>query len=819
MMNELKMTEIKTLSWTELEMLVNDLKKKHTNKGLTDVETKILRGIFDDKKYADLAEEIRQEEQSIKNAAHKLWKILSEQMGEKIDSNNLITALARYRDNSQTFDHNNKPQTQQSDKVFELVIEVGIDDLTPEKIDKINNLIQKIARDNTIKPIMKLKGSIRLFLEGSEDGLQRLADLHQSRELQALLNELKSDDIPEIIVKKGKFTTDAKVIEKAELIKAIREGTIDKTTLRFVDLSGANLSGANLSGAILSGANLKGADLRRAFLSEADLSGADLRGAILSEADLSGADLRGAKLWGANLSGAIKVLELVIEVGIDDLTPEKIDKINNLIQKIARDETIKPIMKPKGSIRLFLEGSEDGLQRLADLHQSRELQALLNELKSDDIPEIIVKKGKFTTDAKVIEKAELIKAIREGTIDKTTLRFVDLSGANLSGANLSGAILSGANLKGADLRRAFLSGANLKGADLRRAFLSEADLSGADLRGAKLWGANLKGADLRRAFLSEADLSGADLRGAKLWGANLSGAIKVLELVIEVGIDDLTPEKIDKINNLIQKIARDETIKPIMKPKGSIRLFLEGSEDGLQRLADLHQSGELQALLNELKSDDIPEIIVKKAEFTTDAKVIEKDELIKAIREGTIDKTTLRFVDLSGAILIGAILSEANLRGANLSDANLSDANLRWANLRWANLRGANLSGAILIEANLSAANLSGADLRKANLSDAILIEANLSKANLSGAKLREADLRKANLSEANLSEANLIGAILREAKLIEADLSEANLSGADVKNAIFIGATGITREQKQDLIRRGAIFGDTSNDRSKVLV
>ncbi|MFN6273819.1 MAG: pentapeptide repeat-containing protein [Microcystis sp.] len=329
MINELKMTEIKPLSWTELEMLVNDLKKKHTNKGLTDVETTILRGIFDDKKYADLAEEISQEEQSIKNAAHKLWKILSEQMGEKIDSNNLITALARYRDNSQTFDHNNKPQTQQSDKVFELVIEVGIDDLTPEKIDKINNLIQKIAKDNTIKPIMKLKGSIRLFLEGSEDGLQRLADLHQSGELQALLNELKSDDIPEIIVKKAEFTTDAKVIEKAELIKAIREGTIDKTTLRFVDLSGAILIGADLSGAALieadlswanlseadlsdanlRGANLRWADLMEANLSganliEADLSGADLRGANLKEANLIWAFLRKADLWRANLSGA-----------------------------------------------------------------------------------------------------------------------------------------------------------------------------------------------------------------------------------------------------------------------------------------------------------------------------------------------------------------------------------------------------------------------------------------------------------------------------------------------------------------------------------
>ncbi|GCA88015.1 secreted effector protein PipB2 [Microcystis aeruginosa NIES-4264] len=301
MINELKMTEIKPLSWTELEMLVNDLKKKHTKKGLTDVETKILKGIFDDKKYADLAEEIRQEEQSIKNAAYDLFKILSEQTGEKIGKSNLITALARYRDNSQTFDHNNKPQTQQSNKVFELVIEVGIDDLTPEKIDKIISFLQETARDNTIKPIMKLKGSIRLFLEGSEEGLKHLADLHQSGELQALLNELKSDDIPEIIVKKAEFTTDAKVIEKAELIKAIREGTIDKTTLQQVDLSGADLRGAALSWANLSEADLSGADLSEADLSEAILREADLSEAILREADLSEADLSGADLSGANL--------------------------------------------------------------------------------------------------------------------------------------------------------------------------------------------------------------------------------------------------------------------------------------------------------------------------------------------------------------------------------------------------------------------------------------------------------------------------------------------------------------------------------------
>ncbi|MBE9263505.1 pentapeptide repeat-containing protein [Microcystis sp. LEGE 00066] len=394
MINELKMTETKTLSWTELEMLVNDLKKKHTNKGLTDVETTILRGIFDDKKYADLAEEISQEEQSIKNAAHKLWKILSEQMGEKIDSNNLITALARYRDNSQTFDHNNKPQTQQSDKVFELVIEVGIDELTPENNDKIISFLQKIARDETIKPIMKLKGSIRLFLEGSEDGLQRLADLHQSGELQALLNELKSDDIPEIIVTKAEFTTDAKVIEKAELIKAIREGTIDKTTLQQVDLSGAILRGAALIGAALIEADLIEADLI-----EADLRGAILRGAFLSRAFLIEANLRGAILRGAFLRGA----------------------------DLSRTNLSRAILIEADLSGAILSGA---ILRRANLSVAILREAILS--------------GAILREA-ILSGAFLGWAI----LREADLREADLRGANLIEADLSGAILSGAEVENA----------------------------------------------------------------------------------------------------------------------------------------------------------------------------------------------------------------------------------------------------------------------------------------------------------------------------------------------------------------------------------
>jgi uncharacterized protein YjbI with pentapeptide repeats len=222
-------------------------------------------------------------------------------------------------------------------------------------------------------------------------------------------------------------------------------------------------------------------------------------------------------------------------------------------------------------------------------------------------------------------------------------------------------------------------------------------------------------------------------------------------------------------------------------------------------------------------------------------------------------EANLREADLRGADLWGANLREADLRGAKLWGANLRGANLNGANLSgtvggkfdwdptangsgrsrgWAdlntdlsraNLRGANLREANLRGAFLSEANLRGAFLMEANLSRAFLMEANLRGANLIGANLSGTDLWGADLSEANLSEADLSGANLRGANLSGADLwganlSDANLSGAclrgaKVENAIFIGATGITPEQKQDLIRRGAIFGDNSNDRSKALV
>jgi Pentapeptide repeats (8 copies) len=163
-----------------------------------------------------------------------------------------------------------------------------------------------------------------------------------------------------------------------------------------------------------------------------------------------------------------------------------------------------------------------------------------------------------------------------------------------------------------------------------------------------------------------------------------------------------------------------------------------------------------------------------------------RKKLIKDILNRSIPNRKLKFAKLSRAKLSRADLSGANLIGANLSGADLS---------------GANLIGADLSGANLNRADLSGADL---------------SRADLIGAKLSRADLIGAKLSRAKLIGANLTGAKLIGADLIGANLSDANLTGANVKYARFELAFGITQSLKQDLIARGAIFDDTTGDRSE---
>jgi uncharacterized protein YjbI with pentapeptide repeats/acetolactate synthase small subunit len=315
----------------------------------------------------------------------------------------------------------------------------------------------------------------------------------------------------------------------------------------------------------------------------------------------------------------------------------------------------------------------------------------------------------------------------------------------------------------------------------------------------------------------------------------------------------------------ILRIYSGDTVKIIDIKEGSIKLFVEGSQEDIDRLVSRIKSGELKEvsgfpvedvqILSESSEDDESNELDDKwclvREIVTQGitdRNLSKVDLSDADLSGAdlsydyLRDADLRDADLSGANLIGADLSGANLSGANLSGANLSAdlsganlsganlivADLRFANLSHANLSHANLSGTNLSGTNLSGANLSGANLSDAYLSGTNLIVADLRFANLSGAYLSGADLRDADLSGAYLSGAYLSGADLSGADLSDADLRGADLRGADlrdanlsktkVEKARFRANLGISESMKQDLIKQGAIFEDSPGNRSEVL-
>ncbi|GBE95723.1 pentapeptide repeat-containing protein [Nostoc cycadae] len=226
--------------------------------------------------------------------------------------------------------------------------------------------------------------------------------------------------------------------------------------------------------------------------------------------------------------------------------------------------------------------------------------------------------------------------------------------------------------------------------------------------------------------------------------------------------------------------------------EGSIKIFIEGSQEDIERLKHLIDSGELTTI------SDFPvqniQVLSESSERNESTESDDKWRLVQEIVSQAVKNRNLSDVDLSdadlsdanlsGADLSGADLSGADLRGANLRGANLRLANLRLANLRLANLIDANLSGANLIDANLINADLSGANLRLANLRLANLISTDLSSTDLSSTDLSSTDLIDANLIDANLIDAALRTAYLSNADLRSANLSSANLSGANLRTA-----------------------------------
>lgn len=84
------------LSWEQIKILVNALVFKHTGKYLSDIEIEVLRGSWEGKSYEEIAEQLFRSVSYInKDVGYRLWKKLSEALGEEVTKKSFRQALKR----------------------------------------------------------------------------------------------------------------------------------------------------------------------------------------------------------------------------------------------------------------------------------------------------------------------------------------------------------------------------------------------------------------------------------------------------------------------------------------------------------------------------------------------------------------------------------------------------------------------------------------------------------------------------------------------------------------------------------------------------
>jgi hypothetical protein len=67
----------------------------HTGRYLTDTQKAILRGSLQGERYRDTSIGIQKSEETLKNEASRLWRLLSEALGEKVTKANFREAIYR----------------------------------------------------------------------------------------------------------------------------------------------------------------------------------------------------------------------------------------------------------------------------------------------------------------------------------------------------------------------------------------------------------------------------------------------------------------------------------------------------------------------------------------------------------------------------------------------------------------------------------------------------------------------------------------------------------------------------------------------------
>ena len=149
---------------------------------------------------------------------------------------------------------------------------------------------------------------------------------------------------------------------------------------------------------------------------------------------------------------------------------------------------------------------------------------------------------------------------------------------------------------------------------------------------------------------------------------------KRVAFVIEGSLDDLDPTKLAKLQAMVrslQQLTGDASMTTVDIEEGSIRLILEGSEEGIEKLKQLFDEGELAEVLGTpVRSVELTKYDIRKREEV-------REDRLKALLVATIQSQGAFRADLSDSDLSETNLTKADLRGADLRGADLRDADLR----------------------------------------------------------------------------------------------------------------------------------------------
>lgn len=83
------------ISWEEVEKLVNEIIFEIYRRRLTDIETKILQGAYEKKKYGQIEDE--RSDNYLKEVGKRIWDVLTGKLGEKVNKSNFVQALLQYK--------------------------------------------------------------------------------------------------------------------------------------------------------------------------------------------------------------------------------------------------------------------------------------------------------------------------------------------------------------------------------------------------------------------------------------------------------------------------------------------------------------------------------------------------------------------------------------------------------------------------------------------------------------------------------------------------------------------------------------------------